>query len=97
MMREKISRPIGVGAAPVLPRGRRQDAGEVDVERVIGRDALGEDAGEHHHEDDDEADRAERLLAAEVEDRAAPARQDGSGGEGCDRHQVYRMRGSNTA
>ena len=41
--------------------------------------------------------RAERLLADEVEDRAAAVRQNGRGGEGCDGHQAYRMRGSNTA
>ena len=40
---------------------------------------------------------AERLLADKLEDRAAAARQHGSGREGGDGHQVYRMRGSNTA
>ena len=28
---------VGVGAAPMLPRRRLQDRGEVDVERVVGR------------------------------------------------------------
>ena len=59
---------VGVGAAPVLPRRRaRGIAGEIDRQRIIGRDPFREDAGEHHQEDDDEADRAERLLAAEFE------------------------------
>ena len=97
MMREKMSRPNASVPPQCSQDGGRQDAGEIDVERIVGRDALGEDAGEHHHDDDDEADRAERLLAAEIEDGAAPARQRGERREGCDRHQLYRMRGSNTA
>jgi len=88
---------IGVCAAPVLPRRRRKNAGEIDVERIVGRDVLGEDAGEHHHEDNHEARGAERLLTDELENRAAAARQDVRGGEGGDRHHEYRMRGSNTA
>ena len=94
--REDVA-PVGIRAGPVVPRRGAKDAGEIDVERIIGRDILGEDTREHHQEDDHEARGAERLLAHELEDRATPARQDGSGGEGCDGHQVYRMRGSNTA
>ena len=50
MIREKISRPNGIGAEHVLCARRLQHGREIVRYRIVGSDMFGEHAGEQHHQ-----------------------------------------------
>ena len=65
-----------VGAEPMRPARRLGHRREIVGGRVVGREHVGEDAGEPEHQHQDDADRADRLAAQEIpDDRERAARR----------------------